>query len=133
MASCSIVTLTVITKMETYLILYLSTVALTVTATNETCGSITISLTSDSPEPPQNSSVSIRILYNSSVHSGEVNYNYTQNNSLPHSKNLTYLVADTEYTITAIAEYSNGTTADGTISARTVPGTPAEPGRGILD
>ena len=131
MASCSIVTLTVITKMESYLILCLPTVALTVTATNETCGSITISLTSDSPEPPQNSPVSIRILYNSSVHSGEVNY--TLNTSLPHSKNLTYLVADTEYTITAIAEYSDRTTANGTISARTVQGTPAEPGRGILD
>ena len=117
--------------MKSYFILYLPTVALTVTATNETCGSITISLTS-SQVPPLNSSVSIRILYNSSVHSGEVNY--TQNTSLPHSKNLTYLIADTEYTITAIAEYSDRTTANGTISASTVPGTPADlTRRGILD
>ena len=131
MASCSIVTLVVITKMKSYLIVCLPTVALTVTATNETCGSITIYLTSDSLEPPLNSSVSIRILYNSSVHSGEVSY--TQNAVLPHTENLTYLVADTEYTITAIVEYSDRTTANGTISARTVPGTPSDARSGILD
>ena len=130
MASCSIVTLMVITKIENYLTLYLPTVALTVTATKKTCGSITISLTS-SQEPSRNNPVIIRILYNSSVHSGEVNY--TVNAALPHTENLTYLVADTEYTITAIAEYSDRTTANGTISASTVPGTPADPGRGILD
>ena len=109
--------------------MYLSTVALTVTATKKTCGSITISLTS-SLEPPRNNPVIIRILYSSSVHSGEVNY--TVNAVLPHTENLTYLVADTEYTITAIAEYSDRTTANGTISARTTHGT-LDPERGILD
>ena len=111
--------------------LYLPTVALNVTATKKTCGSITIYLTSNSQEPSRNNPVIIRILYSSSVHSGEVSY--TVNAVLPHTENLTYLVADTEYTITAIAEYSDNTTANGTISASTVPGTPADLTRGILD
>ena len=109
--------------------LYLPTVALTVTATEKTCSSITIYVNS-SLEPPRNNAVIIRILYSSSVHSGEVNY--TVNAVLPHTEKLTYLVADTEYTITAIAEYVDRTTANGTITASTTAGTP-EPERGILD
>ena len=129
MVSCRIVTLTVITKVKIYLILYLSTVALNVTATEKTCGSIIIYLNS-SLEPPRNNPITIRILYNSSIHSGEVSY--TQNAVLPHTEKLTYLVADTEYTITAIAEYSDRPTANGTITASTTAGT-LEPERGILD
>ena len=110
-----------------YLILHLPTVALNVTATEKTCGSIIIYLSS-SLEPPRNNPITIRILYNSSIHSGEVNY--TVNAALPHTEKLTYLVADTEYTITAIAEYSDRSTANGTITASTTAGT-LDPERGI--
>ena len=90
-----------------------------------TCSSVTISWTSE-----DNITADFRIFYNSTVHSGSVNY--TQDASPPHTTKLTNLVADTEYTITVIAQYDDGSmTVSDTIRANTTSGTASD--RGIYD
>ena len=92
--------------------LYFCTVALNVTATEETCSNVTISWTA-----MDNRTADITILYSSIVHSGVVDYV-----SPPHTTTLTNLVADTEYTITVTAKYSDNTTTSGTVIANTSSG-----------
>ena len=70
-----------------------------------------------------NRTADITILYNSTVHSGDVDYV-----SPPHTTTLTNLVADTEYTITVTAKYSDSTTASGTDIANTKSGTLSDKG-----
>ena len=93
---------------------------------NVTCSSVTISWT-----PEDNRTADFTILYNSTVHSGRVNY--TQDASPPHTTELTNLVADTKYNITVIAQYDDGSmTVSNTISANTASGYPSKKGI-ILD
>ena len=90
-----------------------------------TCSNVTISWT-----PEDNRTADFRILYNSTVHSGSVNY--TQDASPPHTTKLTNLVADTKYTITVTAEYDkDNMTVTDTIRANTKSGTTSEKGTQI--
>ena len=89
---------------------------------NATCSSVTISWTSE-----DNRTADFRILYNSTVHSGDKNFK--KDASPPHTTKLTDLVADTEYNITVIAKYDDDNmTVRDTISASTKSGTPSEKG-----
>ena len=67
-----------------------------------------------------NRAANITIFYSSIVHSGDVDY--MRDASPPHTRNLINLVADTEYTITVTAKYSDNTTAIGTVTTNTKPG-----------
>ena len=96
--------------------MYLHTVALNVTVTKETCSKVTISWT-----PEDNRPADFLILYNSTVHSGTVNYR--RDASPPYTTKLNNLVADTEYNITVIAKYSDNSTVNNTINVRTKAGT----------
>ena len=90
-----------------------------------TCSSVTISWTSE-----DNRTADFRILYNSTVHSGDKNHK--KDASPPHTTKLTNLVADTEYTITVMAEYDNdGMTVSDTITVKTEAGAPSQ--TGIVD
>ena len=103
----------------------LFTVALNVTVTEATCSSINISWTSEDNRPAD-----FLIVYNSTVHSGTVNY--TSDASPPYITKLTNLVADTEYNITVIAKHSDNTTTSNTdVTANTMSGTSSE--KGILE
>ena len=93
------------------------------TVTEETCSSVTISWT-----PEDNRTTHFRILYNSTVHRGTVNYR--PDASPPYTTKLTSLVADTEYTIEVVANYSDISTVNNTINARTKAGTPFRKGTG---
>ena len=105
-----------------YSILWLLIVALKLNVQNVTCSSVIISWT-----PKDNRTAHFTILYNSTVHGGAVNY--MQDAPSPHTTKLTNLVADTEYTITAIDDDSM--TVSDTITAKTEAGTPSN--KGILD
>ena len=86
-----------------------------------TCSSVNISWT-----PEDNRTTDFRILYNSTVHGGIVNYR--PDASPPYTAKLTDLVADREYTITVIARYSDNLTVNNTINVTTNAGTPSEKG-----
>ena len=103
--------------------LYLFTVELNLNLTvgTVTCSSITVSWTA-----ADNRTADITIHYNSTVHSGAVDY--MRDASPSHTRNLTNLVADTEYTITVTAKYSDSTTANGTVTTYTKSGTPSNRG-----
>ena len=103
--------------------LYLFTVELNLNLTvgTVTCSSVTVSWTT-----VDNRAANITILYNSTVHSGNVGY--MQDASPPHPTTLPDLVADTEYTITVTAKYSDNTTTSGTVIASTKSGTPSDRG-----
>ena len=73
-----------------------------------------------------NRTANVTIRYNSTVHSEDVDY--VQDVSPRHTTTLTDLVADTEYTITVTAKYSDNTSASGTAIANTKSGTPSENG-----
>ena len=95
------------------------------TESKVTCSSVTIYWTSE-----DNRTADFTILYNSTVHSKVVDYN--EEASLPHTKKLTNLVADTEYTIIVMAKYDNdGMTVSDTIIANTTSGIPSQ--KGIVD
>ena len=96
------------------------TVALNVTITEETCSNVTISWTA-----ADNRTADFTIRYNSTVHRRTVGN--VQDVSPRHTM-LTNLVANTEYTITVTATYSDNTTASGTVTANTKSGTPSENG-----
>ena len=104
--------------------MHLLTAALNVAVTEATCSSVTISWT-----PEDNRTADFLILYNSTVHNGTVNYR--PDASPPYTSKLTNLVADTEYTITVIAKYSDSSTINSTVNARTKAGTLFD--KGILD
>ena len=70
-----------------------------------------------------NRAADITILYNSTVHSGDVDYV-----SPPHTTTLTNLVADSEYTITVTAKYSDNTTTSGTVTTNTSSGNTSNKG-----
>ena len=101
--------------------MYLLTAALNVTVTKETCSSVNISWTSE-----DNRTTDFRILYRSAVHSGFVKY--STDASPPYSTKVTNLVADTEYNITVVAKYSDSSTINNTINARTKTGTSFDKG-----
>ena len=104
--------------------MYLLTAALNVTVTETTCSNVTISWTSEG-----NKTTDFLILYRSRVHDGVVNY--TSDAPRPYTTKLTNLVADTEYNITVIAKYSDSSTINNTVNARTKTGTSSA--KGILD
>ena len=104
--------------------MHLLTAALNATVTEETCSNVTISWT-----PEDNRTADFLILYNSTVHNGTVNYR--PDASPPYTSKLTNLVADTEYNITVIARYSDSSTINSTVNARTKAGTSSD--KGILD
>ena len=98
------------------------TVALNVTGTEKTCSSINISWTA-----ADNRTANITIHYNSTVHSGVVDY--VQDVSPPRTTMLTNLVADTEYNITVTAKYDDDSMAvSNATSARTKAGEPSMKG-----
>ena len=92
--------------------------ALNVTVTEETCSSVNITWTANN-----NKTANVTILYNSVVHNNSVHY--TQNASENRTTNLTNLVADTEYTITVTTKYSDNSTSNDTVTAKTKSGTPS--------
>ena len=103
--------------------LYLFTVEpkLNLTVGSVTCSSVTVSWTT-----VDNRTADITIFYNSTVHSGNVDY--MRDASPPHTTMLPDLVADTEYTITVTATYSANTTTSGTVTANTSSGTTSDQG-----
>ena len=91
----------------------LPTVVLIVTLTQTTCSSVTVSWT-----PSDNTTTNITIQYNSSVHSGEVDY--TEEFLMHHAAKLTGLLPSTRYDITVIA-WHKGNTISGFNSTTTEP------------
>ena len=91
----------------------LPTVVLIVTLTQTTCSSVTVSWT-----PSDNTTTNITIQYNSSVHSGEVDYN--EGFLMHHAAKLTDLLPSTRYNITVVAWYK-GNTISGFNSITTAP------------
>ena len=104
------------------IILPLSFVALNVTVTEATCSNVTISWTLE-----DNRTVDFLIFYRSSVH--ERILSYTSPDASPsYTTKLTNLVADTEYTITVVAEYSDNNVTSAHVTTNTNSGTPSEKG-----
>ena len=91
------------------------------TVTKQTCSSVTISWT-----PEDNRTADFVIFYRSRVHDGVVHY--ISDASPPYITKLTNLVADTEYTITVTAKYSDNTIYMAHVTANTKSGTPSEKG-----
>ena len=97
-------------------------VAPNVTGTEVTCSSINIFWTA-----ADNRTANITIHYNSTVHSGAVDY--VQDVSPLHTTMLTNLVADTQYNITVTAKYDDDSMAvSNATSARTKAGEPSMKG-----
>ena len=103
----------------------LSFVALNVTVTEATCSNVTISWTSE------DNRTDFLIFYRSSVH--ERILSYTSPDASPsYTTKLTNLVADTEYTITVTARYSDNNVTMAHVTAKTSSGTPSEKGTYVL-
>ena len=103
--------------------LYLFTVELNLKLT---VGTVTCSTVNVSWSIVGNRAADITIFYNSTVHSG--GEDYMRAASPPHTRNLTNLVADTEYNITVTVTYSDNTTTSGTVTTYTKSGTLSDQG-----